>query len=35
MRPMLLIRKGKRLAVVPSGNDPESKAQREKILSIF
>ena len=35
MRPMLLIRKGKRLAIVPSGNDPESKAQREKILSIF
>jgi hypothetical protein len=35
MRPMLLIRRGKRLAVVPSGNDPESVAKREKILSFF
>jgi hypothetical protein len=35
MRPMLLIRRGNRLAIVPSGNDPESKAKREKILSYF
>jgi hypothetical protein len=35
MRPMLLIRRGSRLAVVPSGNDPESVARREKILSYF
>lgn len=35
IRPMLLIRKGKHIATVPSGNDPESKAQREKILSFF
>ena len=35
MRPMLLIRKGKRLAIVPSGSDEASRVQREKILSIF
>ena len=35
MRPMLLIRRGNRQAIVPSGNDPESKAQRNKILSYF
>ena len=35
IRPMLLIRRGNRIATVPSGNDPESKAQREKILSFF
>jgi hypothetical protein len=35
MLPMYLLRKGNRTAVVPSGNDPESKSIREKILSIF
>lgn len=35
MRPMLLIRKGKRLAIVPSGSDEASRIQREKILSFF
>jgi hypothetical protein len=35
MMPMYLLRKGNRTAVVPSGNDPESKSIREKILSIF
>lgn len=35
MRPMLLIRKGKRIAIVPSGSDEASKATREQILSEF
>jgi hypothetical protein len=35
MRPMLLIRKGKRIAIVPSGSDEASKATREQILSDF
>lgn len=35
MRPMLLIRKGKRVAIVPSGSDEASKATREQILSEF
>lgn len=35
MRPMLLIRKGKRSAIVPSGSDEASRTLREKILSIF
>jgi hypothetical protein len=35
MLPKYLLRKGNRTAVVPSGNDPESKSIREKILSIF
>lgn len=34
-RPMMLIRKGKRTAVVPSGNDPESVAKRDEILAKF
>jgi hypothetical protein len=35
LMPMLLLRKGKRVAIVPSGNDEASKTLREKILSIF
>ena len=35
MRPMLLIRKGKRIAIVPSGSDEASKTTREQILSEF
>jgi hypothetical protein len=35
LMPMLLLRKGKRVAIVPSGNDETSKTLREKILSIF
>ena len=35
MRPMLLIRKGKRFAIVPSGSDAASKARRELILAEF
>ena len=35
MMPMLLLRKGKRTAIVPSGSDEASKTLREKILSIF
>ena len=35
MRPMLLIRKGKRFAIVPSGSDAASTAQREQILAEF
>jgi hypothetical protein len=35
LMPMLLLRKGKRVAIVPSGNDDASKTLREKILSIF
>ena len=35
MRPMLLIRKGKRIAIVPSGSDEASKATREQILAEF
>jgi hypothetical protein len=34
-RPMLLKRKGKRVAIVPSGSDAASKAQREQILAEF
>ena len=33
MRPMLKIRNGSRIAIVPSGTDEASKAEREKILS--
>ena len=35
MRPMLLIRKGKRIAIVPSGSDEASKATRDQILGEF
>ena len=35
MRPMLLVRKGKRIAIVPSGSDPVSTARREQILAEF
>ena len=35
MRPMLLIRKGKRFAIVPSGSDAASKTRREQILAEF
>ena len=35
LMPMLLLRKGKRVAIVPSGNDEASNTLREKILSIF
>lgn len=35
LMPMLLLRKGKRVAIVPSGSDQASKTLREKILSIF
>lgn len=35
MATMLLIRKGKRSAIVPSGSDEASRTLREKILSIF
>lgn len=35
LRPMLLIRKGKRIAIVPSGSDAASTATREEILAVF
>lgn len=35
MRPMLLIRKGKRFAIVPSGSSEADKAIRDQILSRF
>jgi hypothetical protein len=35
MRPMILIRKGKRVAIVPSGSDAASVATREQILAEF
>jgi len=35
LKPMLLIRKGKRIAIVPSGSDAASTATREEILAVF
>lgn len=35
LKPMMLIRKGKRIAIVPSGSDAASTATREEILAIF
>lgn len=35
LKPMLLIRKGKRVAIVPSGSDAASTTTRDKILSSF
>lgn len=35
MRPMLLVRRGTRFAIVPSGSDPKETAEREKILGML
>ena len=35
MRPMLLVRKGKRIAIAASGSDEASKTTREQIISEF
>lgn len=35
MRPMIMLRKGQRVAIVPSGNSPEETREREEILAEF